>query len=59
LYGRVISRNPSDDELQTCVKFVRQQSERLAEEGSEQPRRDALIDLSLALFNSNGFLYVD
>jgi hypothetical protein len=59
VYLRVISREPGDNEKQACVDFVQEQSARLAAEGSEQPERDALIDLSLALFNSNGFLYVD
>jgi hypothetical protein len=59
VYSRVISREPDDNEQQTCVDFVQEQSARLEEEGREQPERDALIDLTLALFNSNGFLYVD
>jgi hypothetical protein len=59
LYRRVLSRKPDDEELRLCVDFLRDQTVRLREEGNENADFAALVDLSLALLNSNQFLYVD
>jgi hypothetical protein len=59
LYRRVLSRPPAPEELQDCLTFLRDQSDRLAEEGRSDADIAALTDLCLALFNSNQFLYVD
>ena len=59
LYRRVLSRSPDEEELQDCLEFLRDQSNRLAGEGRSDASLAALTDLCLALFNSNQFLYVD
>lgn len=59
LYQRTISRSPTAEERQFCLDFLHDQIERLKREGEAEPMLAALTDLSLALFNSNQFLYVD
>ena len=50
-------RSPSESELKTLTAFLARQEELLRKEGS--PPDAALVDLCLALFNTNEFLYLD
>ncbi|MCA9227074.1 MAG: hypothetical protein KDA47_15735, partial [Planctomycetales bacterium] len=47
LYLRTLSRQPSDDELATCVEYVRQGDD----------RREAFEDVLWSLINSTEFLH--
>jgi len=58
-FRRVLSREPEQEELADAVAFLREQSELLQAEGSEEAKQAALTNLARALFNSNAFLYVD
>lgn len=54
---RVWGRAPTEQEHKTLVDFVARQGELLRREGTSG--HAALVDLCLALFNSNEFLYLD
>jgi hypothetical protein len=54
---RTWGRSPNHDELKTLTDFVTRQEELLRSEGNSPD--SALIQLCLALFNTNEFLYVD
>lgn len=59
LYRLALSRQPASSELQTCLDFLGEQTERLKGDGRADAEFAALTDLCLAVFNSNQFLYVD
>ena len=59
LYLRVIGRQPEESELSELHQFVMDQVSLLKSQSSDNPEQAALVDLSLALVNSNAFLYVD
>ena len=59
LFRRVLSRESDDEELRVCLEFLHNQTVRLQEEGHHDADFAALVDLCLALLNSNQFLYVD
>ncbi|MFN0019545.1 MAG: DUF1549 and DUF1553 domain-containing protein [Pirellulaceae bacterium] len=54
---RIWGRSPSDSELKTLTAFLAQQEELLRKAASAPDA--ALVDLCLALFNTNEFLYLD
>jgi Protein of unknown function (DUF1553)/Protein of unknown function (DUF1549) len=53
----VWGRSPSDQEIKLFTDFLARQEELLRDEGKSSAA--ALVDLCLALFNSNEFLYLD
>ncbi|MBC7855169.1 MAG: hypothetical protein IAF94_17190, partial [Pirellulaceae bacterium] len=55
--SRAWGRSPTVQELKTLTDFLTQQEELLDRDG--QAVNAALIDLCLALFNANEFLYLD
>jgi len=73
-YRLALGRGPRDDERRDALGFLDEQARRIrrvsrsssdlatplpAKEGSDAARGAALVDLCLALFNVNEFLYVD
>jgi hypothetical protein len=56
-----LGRSPSDDELRLAFEHVERQERRFATDSSQSdsPEILAWASLSLVLFNSNEFLYID
>jgi hypothetical protein len=62
LFWLALSRGPTDDESLACVEFLDEKRRVYSgEDGDEQsdPDLQALRDLSLAIINTNEFLYLD
>lgn len=59
LHLRVLGRVASPSELDELEIFAAEQTRYVREQNRAEPEVAALIDLSLALLNSNAFLYVD
>jgi hypothetical protein len=56
-WRRVLSRRPTDDEMATAVQFLTATPDALSR--GERSTAAPLVDLCLALLNTNEFLYVD
>ncbi|MEO1528473.1 MAG: DUF1553 domain-containing protein, partial [Planctomycetota bacterium] len=59
LFFRVVGRTPTREEVSELVSFIEEQVALLEHQGDSDPEYAASVDLSLALVNSNAFLYVD
>lgn len=59
VFGRVLGRPPAADERQSVVDFLQKQRSSGQLEAESPVNHEALVDLCLALLNSNEFLYVD
>lgn len=57
LYLRCLAREPSDEELTTCLRYVKQVSQQEAASGAAEARATAFEDVLWALLNSTEFLY--
>jgi hypothetical protein len=62
-YVRVVSREPSEEEIRLAEQFLNRQRKLLADEkrkhGATDDAAAALADFCLALFNASEFVYVD
>ncbi len=59
VYGEALSRAPSVAETEAALEFLQKQIQIAAEDSYEEPEKEALSDLCLAVFNANEAVYVD
>ena len=57
-YRTCFSREPGDEESQTCAAFLARQEQRYREEGQSNPDGLARIDLCQALLSMSEFIYI-